>query len=94
MERIKSCPFCGESAELTSSVTISNYTGYDVKVDWKIQCIKCGTRKESSAGTYYKLDNDGRFVIIPRRASEIFDGRKEVIEQWNTRVEHIAFNPY
>lgn len=95
MEEIKCCPFCGHKAILDKKVSLrsgnSTTTPYhDIEVEWSIECRNCGTEKKAFGRSYYSVNNDGEFELVPQYFSDTekakpSDKRLEVIEMWNER---------
>lgn len=92
---IKCCPFCGKPPKLMHKIykNMGN-TGatpfHELEIAWKIECVNCGTSRESIGCSYYNIDEFGELKLVPQNygdkdASSASDKRLEVIEMWNRR---------
>ena len=58
-----------------------------LEIAWKIECVNCGTSRESIGRSYYNIDEFGELKLVPQNygdkdASSASDKRLEVIEMW------------
>lgn len=72
---LKCCPFCGKPPKLTHKIFICKGNRgmtppHELEIEWAVECLNCGTSRESIGRSYYNIDEFGELKLVPQSYSD------------------------